>query len=1120
MSDHRKREEGGGIPLIKRMAKQGGGGIAAVLEAVFPLWEDRRRGCQRRRKCNAIASSSLSLTGQDSRCSASPLCPQDEQVRVDTKDRCDVVTSHGLATSSAERSRAEGSGGGVEGGRKGGGGVGIGIGEWWWGSYGGEGLEKRRQDGGMYCQGERGAGGTKARGKVNDKWRWRWWLENGNRGVQTVRRGNPPASPGHNGCDVACVRNREEGVESVGAGGGRRVLWRAVTRALRQAVPDSVCSDAMVSEGSSPELLGSAMSKKGRKREDDPKDDHDCGWGRFGGSRNDTDHDSVVATKANVGIAAWRTAAWASIVVASNPAFSACVDVSGRDPDLGMTRPAEVDEDGLPLPSSSLSLMTRKGAGDGGGGGGGRSPRRSGEAGGETNNRLADGTISEGDAVHLRRRLRTQVVDGLEGSMQPYIGYGDGGGKEQEDMVAIRKTLPSCEEKLVLGITAGSSALGRRREGVEDEEVEEDEEGEDDTAEGRGPSSGLRMPWFAPDGPAQRRQSFSTSMSLSELVAGNRRTLPLWERNGRRWRQYVWDGRKLQTVDVDVNSKTETEREDEVGDEMDEERQQSKRAGSNALLLALQSRLRRARRGVQSVFVPEDVTPDYWEYMRWRITQRTISSFNHVNATQSLLRAVGVGSKKILPTAAAVNWVLKDGLGRLGKLAYVARFGRTLDSELKRVRFTTSLLFTLSLGMEMTTPFFPQLFLPIATLANVGKSIGLAAYVATTPSMNKSFALMENMADVAAKGQAQTVVADNVGLALAVGLNAAIKDDNLRRIMPLTLYPVLASLDLYAIWKELKSVHLRTLNRERMEIIVDKWLKSREVPSADRVSDREQLFCPSWNHFPDLPLTIGGLSKAVSSPSDLCNLLLSTDPLRSSRRYNLSMADVSGLAAVVNPLAWICHAGKRRVRAPRKQLVLSFRDDAEATDIIKGILHAGCLRSLLRPAYDQGGDGGGSANCALSSSPSSDSSPSAASVRQRVREESAHTRAAREGGWVQSRPARGSDKDNMHESGCDNLPGYSTSSSQEEKGGGDGRPGDWALSPGSRSIDQALEESRRMAEREFEPLMSAMAEKGWQTKIVTLASAERTTFSLVRGGHEKMVKKPRHHSPRVLRSVS
>lgn len=49
----------------------------------------------------------------------------------------------------------------------------------------------------------------------------------------------------------------------------------------------------------------------------------------------------------------------------------------------------------------------------------------------------------------------------------------------------------------------------------------------------------------------------------------------------------------------------------------------------------------------------------------------------------------------------------------------------------QRVRFSTSVLFSLSVGVELMTPVFPQHFLLLATVANIAKSISLASYIAT-----------------------------------------------------------------------------------------------------------------------------------------------------------------------------------------------------------------------------------------------------------------------------------------------------------------------------------------------------------------------------------------------------
>ncbi|KAI8525801.1 hypothetical protein RHMOL_Rhmol13G0258500 [Rhododendron molle] len=80
---------------------------------------------------------------------------------------------------------------------------------------------------------------------------------------------------------------------------------------------------------------------------------------------------------------------------------------------------------------------------------------------------------------------------------------------------------------------------------------------------------------------------------------------------------------------------------------------------------------------------------------------------------------------------AALNWVLKDGLGRLSRCIYTASLASALDTNLKRVRFSTSVLFSSSIGVESLTPAFPQYFLILATIANIAKQMSLACHLAT-----------------------------------------------------------------------------------------------------------------------------------------------------------------------------------------------------------------------------------------------------------------------------------------------------------------------------------------------------------------------------------------------------
>lgn len=117
-------------------------------------------------------------------------------------------------------------------------------------------------------------------------------------------------------------------------------------------------------------------------------------------------------------------------------------------------------------------------------------------------------------------------------------------------------------------------------------------------------------------------------------------------------RQYAWDGRRIAAVNADLLGA----------------------AATPAARLA--DALEGARRALSAAFVPrrEDVTPDYWEWLKWRLGQRFCSAVILNFATQSLLTAVGVGAARALAASAAINWMLKDGISRVVRMSVATQW--------------------------------------------------------------------------------------------------------------------------------------------------------------------------------------------------------------------------------------------------------------------------------------------------------------------------------------------------------------------------------------------------------------------------------------------------------------
>lgn len=73
--------------------------------------------------------------------------------------------------------------------------------------------------------------------------------------------------------------------------------------------------------------------------------------------------------------------------------------------------------------------------------------------------------------------------------------------------------------------------------------------------------------------------------------------------------------------------------------------------------------------------------------------------------------------------AAALNWVIKDGLGQLGGIIFASTINTKFDSDPKRWRLVSSIALDGACLLELLAPLVPALFIPIASVANVGKNI-------------------------------------------------------------------------------------------------------------------------------------------------------------------------------------------------------------------------------------------------------------------------------------------------------------------------------------------------------------------------------------------------------------
>ncbi|KAJ6799560.1 protein root UVB sensitive 1, chloroplastic isoform X2 [Iris pallida] len=234
---------------------------------------------------------------------------------------------------------------------------------------------------------------------------------------------------------------------------------------------------------------------------------------------------------------------------------------------------------------------------------------------------------------------------------------------------------------------------------------------------------------------------------------------------------------------------------------------------------------------------PNSVSSDYLQYSLWRGLQGIASQISGVLATQSLLYAVGLG-KGAIPTAAAVNWVLKDGIGYLSKIL-LSKFGRHFDVNPKGWRLFADLLENAAYGMEILTPAFPQYFVFIGAVAGAGRSAAALIQAATRSCFYAGFAVQRNSAEVIAKGEAQGMVSKFLGIMLGIALANFVSSST-----PLALasFCAVTGVHMYCNLKSYQSIQLRTLNPYRASLVFSEYLLTGQVPLIKEVNDEEPLF--------------------------------------------------------------------------------------------------------------------------------------------------------------------------------------------------------------------------------------------------------------------------------------
>lgn len=246
----------------------------------------------------------------------------------------------------------------------------------------------------------------------------------------------------------------------------------------------------------------------------------------------------------------------------------------------------------------------------------------------------------------------------------------------------------------------------------------------------------------------------------------------------------------------------------------------------------------------EEVFLPEgypsSVSSDYWDYQIWDTVQAFCSTVSTTLTTHAIFKGIGVGDSNATALAATITWIMKDGTGMIGRIVFAWWKGYVLDTDCKKWRLVAdtindaAMLVELLLGMA----FFKKHSLILLCCSTTMKAIVGVAGGATRAAIMQHQAIRNNMADVSAKDGSQETCVNLVASCFGVFLLTNI-ENNVSIVWILFFF--ITALHMFANYKAVKSLKIRTLNASRLVLLMKYFLQFHEICSVDKINYEESV---------------------------------------------------------------------------------------------------------------------------------------------------------------------------------------------------------------------------------------------------------------------------------------
>ncbi|ORX98524.1 vitamin B6 photo-protection and homoeostasis-domain-containing protein, partial [Clohesyomyces aquaticus] len=237
---------------------------------------------------------------------------------------------------------------------------------------------------------------------------------------------------------------------------------------------------------------------------------------------------------------------------------------------------------------------------------------------------------------------------------------------------------------------------------------------------------------------------------------------------------------------------------------------------------------------------PQSVTEDYIQFPHSQDSlQAFSSSIAGMLSSRAVLEGVGVGDASASPTGALLLSVLQESMGRIATILFAHKLGTSLEPECKMYRLAADIFNDTAMVLDCLSPAFPKAArVLVLGFSSVLRSLCGVCAGSAKASLSAHFAVKGNLGELNAKDGSQETVISLLGMLAGSVVVSWVTS-------PLATWTTLIgllSIHIAMNYAAVTAVSMRTLNRQRANIVLGALLESGKVLRPLDVPKRERIF--------------------------------------------------------------------------------------------------------------------------------------------------------------------------------------------------------------------------------------------------------------------------------------